>query len=295
VVTVPHAIHGHGAFSQTLRQGALVIAAVTLYFGVRGATEANPGPAMRNAGRLMALEDGLHVNWEHTIQQTVGAWPPVATAFNWIYIYGHWPVIAVSLGWLALRHPDVFTRARNAILMSGGIGLLVFMTVPVAPPRLADPALVDTVTAQNNAYRVLQPAAFTNQYAALPSLHVGWNLIISLAVMVAVRRVLVCVLAVSATVLMDLAVVVTANHYVIDVVVGAALATGAWLAAGRIARTGRRRVPPTVVERAAFHRATDASQADALFTVDRTGPDSAGRPRRGIARRRSRRPPRIRC
>jgi membrane-associated phospholipid phosphatase len=239
MVATSHPVRRSGALNQLLRQSGLVVAAVTLYFGVRGMTEADPGPALRNAGRLMALERVLHLDWERALQQTIGAWPPAATVFNWIYIYGHWPVIAASLSWLVLRHPDVFARARNAILMSGGVGLLVFMTVPVAPPRLADMGLVDTVTEQSSAYRLLQPAAFTNQYAALPSLHVGWNLIISLAVIAAVRRVWVRVVAVSATVLMDLAVVVTANHYVLDVVAGAAVAVGAWLVAARVARNGR--------------------------------------------------------
>jgi hypothetical protein len=240
------------AVNRLIGQGLLIVAAVLVYFGVRGVTEANPDPAFRNADRLMAVERFLHLNWEQTMQGGVDDWPGVVAVFNWIYIYGHWPVVAVGLTWLALRHPGVFTRARNAIAMSGAVGLLIFVTVPVAPPRLADPALIDTITEQSNAYRVLQPAAFTNQYAALPSLHVGWNLIISLAVIIAVRRLAVRVLAVAGTLGMDLAVVLTANHYVADVFAGAALATGAWLLAAHIGRRGpgvrpstrRRRSPP---------------------------------------------------
>jgi membrane-associated phospholipid phosphatase len=244
VVTAQHVPRSHGAFGQVARQiarqGALVAAAVGLYFGVRGMTEADPGPALRNAGHLMAVEEALHISWERTLQQAVGAESPAATVFNWIYIYGHWPVIVVSLTWLALCHPAVFARARDAILVSGGVGLVLFMTVPVAPPRLADPALVDTITQQSNAYRVLQPAAFTNQYAALPSLHVGWNLIVSLAAVAAVTRVWTRVLAVTAALSMDVAVVVTANHYVADVAAGAALSAGAWLLVDRLARRRRR-------------------------------------------------------
>ncbi len=73
------------------------------------------------------------------------------------------------------------------MMLSGAVGLVVFMTYPVAPPRLADPELVDTVTEFSTAYRVLQPPAFTNPYAAMPSLHVGWDLLIGIAVVVNAR------------------------------------------------------------------------------------------------------------
>ena len=53
---------------------------------------------------------------------------------NSIYIYGHWPVIAAVLGWLAWRRRDAFVVYRNALLISGVIGMLIVATFPVAPP-----------------------------------------------------------------------------------------------------------------------------------------------------------------
>jgi hypothetical protein len=58
------------------------------------------------------------------------------------------------------------------------MGLCVYTTYPVAPPRLAGMGFVDTITEQSSSYRVLQPPAFVNQYAAMPSLHVGWDLLV---------------------------------------------------------------------------------------------------------------------
>ena len=88
---------------------------------------------------------------------------------NWIYVWGHWPVIILTMLWLVLHHRDVFLRLRDGMLVSGALGLVVFVTYPVAPPRLVDPELIDTVTARSEAYRYLQPPNFVNQYAALPS------------------------------------------------------------------------------------------------------------------------------
>ena len=97
------------------------------------------------------------------------------------------------------------------MLLSGAIGMVIFALWPVAPPRLADLGLVDTVTEYSRSYRVLQPPAFTNQYAAMPSLHMGWDLLIGLAIIVAASRLWVRVIGGLLPVLMGWAVVATAE------------------------------------------------------------------------------------
>jgi hypothetical protein len=215
-----------------------MVSAVAAYFLVRGATEAKTADAVRNAARLVHVEQLLGLDREHALQALVLPHGWLSEVFTRIYIYGHWPVIALTLGLLAFRAPQVFARTRNAMLLSGSVGLTIFLSLPVAPPRLAGIGLVDTVDEQSHAYRVLQPAAFTNQYAALPSLHVGWNLLMGLALWAAARRWWLKVLAVAGPLVMATAVVVTANHYLVDVLAGATIATAAWLVAGRLAVRG---------------------------------------------------------
>jgi membrane-associated phospholipid phosphatase len=113
---------------------------------------------------------------------------------------------------------------RNALLISGAIGLVIFATFPVAPPRLTDLAVVDTVTLHSNAYRVLQPPAFVNQYAAMPSLHFGWDLLIGLALIRTATSRPMRLLGWIMPVLMAVAVILTANHYILDVFAGGAVA-----------------------------------------------------------------------
>ena len=143
---------------------------------------------------------------------------------NWIYIWGHWPVIVLTMLWLVLQHRHVFLRLRDAMLVSGGLGLVVFVSFPVAPPRLVDPDLVDTVTERSEAYRYLQPPNFVNQYAAMPSLHAGWDLLVGISIATAGGVLAVRVIGWVLPLLMAFAVVATANHYLVDVVAGVSLA-----------------------------------------------------------------------
>lgn len=215
-------------------QIAVIATAIAVYFLVRGATDSAAAEAVRNANKLVSFERALGIYHEPGLQQTLASAEMVRTALNWIYIWGHWPVIVVTLLWLARRNPDVFRRIRNAMMLSGGIGMVLFATFPVAPPRLADLGMADTVTLTSDAYRVLQPAVFTNQFAAMPSLHAGWNLLIGLAIIAAARRPLLRLVGVLLPMLMAASVILTANHYIVDVLAGTALTSVCWIVVPRL-------------------------------------------------------------
>jgi hypothetical protein len=207
-----------------LRQLAVVLLGVVVYFGVRGLTEGRPEQAVDHAHDVVALEHDLGIGWEHWFQSLLVGRDWLVDAANWVYIWGHWPVIAAVMLWLALRHRLVFLRLRNAMLLSGSVGLVIYASYPVAPPRLSGLGLVDTVTERSTAYRYLQPPAFVNQYAAMPSLHVGWDLLVGIAIISAASTVVLRIVGYLMPVLMATAVVLTANHYVIDGFAGSALA-----------------------------------------------------------------------
>jgi membrane-associated phospholipid phosphatase len=233
-----------GAWRTVPREILVVALGVVIYFSVRGLTASDAATAVENARTLVDLERSLGIAWEGSLQQLVIDSQWAVTLLNWIYIWGHWPVIATVLLWLALRHPAVYYRTRNAMIASGLIGIAIFVNYPVAPPRLAGMGLVDTVTAQSESYRVLQPPAFVNQYAALPSLHVGWDLLMGIAVMTASSRLLLRAVGVLMPLAMVAAVVLTANHYLVDVVAGVAVA----LTGLAVARVLERRRQPAAAE-----------------------------------------------
>ena len=91
--------------------------------------------------------------------------------------------IVVYFGVRTLTEGSPSAAARNAgwIMDAGVVGIIVFATFPVAPPRLLDVGMVDTVTQQSHAYRVLQPPSLVNRYAAMPSFHAGWDLLMGMA------------------------------------------------------------------------------------------------------------------
>ena len=213
--------------------GVAAVAALT-YFGVRNLTAGAADQALANAERLAELEERFHVAWEGSLQDALLGHGALLTLFNWIYIWGHWPVILTAAIVLYRLRPERYVLLRNAMFLSGAIGFLFFALLPVAPPRLVDPSLVDTVTLHSESYRALQPPGLTNQYAAFPSLHFGWNLLVGVAVWGATRNTALRLLSIMGPAAMGAAVVLTANHFVLDLAGGAAVVLLAlWVARRR--------------------------------------------------------------
>jgi membrane-associated phospholipid phosphatase len=212
---------GLGEFA---RQAALVACAVLLYFAVRGLTEGSEPRAITNGRNILEFEERLGVAIEQSVQAYVADSHVLATLSNWVYIWLHWPVIIATLLWLHRRHRFDYLLLRNAMFISGAVGLVVFALYPVAPPRLLDDGFVDTVTELSTSYRILQPPALVNEFAAMPSLHVGWNLLVGIALWRTSRHPSVRAIAILGPTLMAVAVVTTANHYVVDGIAGSVVA-----------------------------------------------------------------------
>jgi hypothetical protein len=228
--------HAHARWRHLLTEVGFVTAGIVAYFSARGLTEANPARAIAHSHDVVAFERWSHLYHEPFLQGLIIGHETVIDVLNWIYIWGHWPVIIVTLLWLVHSHPEPYRILRNAFFVSGMIGVCIFVLYPVAPPRLAGLGLYDTVSAQSHAYRVLQPPAFVNQYAAIPSLHVGWNLLIGIFVVRFARRTLLRVIGVLLPMAMTASVVLTANHYVIDALLGAIVALTGLVVSMRLAR-----------------------------------------------------------
>lgn len=231
-------------------QAVLVAGAVVVYFVVRDLTEGSRGAAEEHGRDIVDVEKALGIYLEETVNQPFADPGTLQTLANSIYIWGHWPVIAATMLWLAFQHTDILLRLRNAMLVSGAMGMAIVATYPVAPPRLTGLGLVDTVTETSTAYRVLQPPGFTNQYAAMPSLHAGWDLLVGISIATAATSVALRLVGYLMPVLMTISVVVTANHYVLDVVAGFALVLiGHWAALALERRRTNARAPDRVSQR----------------------------------------------
>jgi membrane-associated phospholipid phosphatase len=203
-----------------VRELLLIGGAAVTYVGVRALTEGSVGAAVDHGLAIFRIERVLGIAWEHDLQAEMLPHAWLVDLANWIYIWGHWPVIAIAAVALFSFRRDRYRLLRNAVLISGAIGFLFFALLPTAPPRLVDVGLVDTIVDQSSSYRALQPPSVTNQYAAMPSLHFGWNLLVGIVLFATTRSLLLRSFAVVMPVAMALSVVATANHWVLDVVVG---------------------------------------------------------------------------
>lgn len=206
-------------------QAVLLAPPALLYFVVRDLSAGQEREAFANAASIVNLEKALGLDWESTLQQRVLDTDWLVAFMNWVYIYGHFPLIALSLVLLFRLSRPEFLTLRNALVASGAIGLLCFALYPVAPPRLFAPHMYfDSLGELSASYQILQNPKLTNQFAAVPSFHVGWNLLVAFAIWRATRFRLLRLIAVIFPMLMMAAVVLTANHWLVDIVAGAAVA-----------------------------------------------------------------------
>lgn len=217
----------------------IVLFAIFIYFFIRGLMISSYELAVEHAYALLRFERALGIAWEENLQAWAHGVPGLIAAMNSIYIYGHWPVIALTLIWLLRSHRESFRLVRMAMVISGLIGFAFFALYPMAPPRLMpELAVVDTIMRDTSSYRVLQPPMFTNPYAAMPSLHVGWNLLMGIMIYRNSRHLFWRAFAVVMPVLMWVATVLTANHFVLDGLVGSivaltGLAIASWISQRR--------------------------------------------------------------
>jgi hypothetical protein len=205
---------------QIMIEVVILSIAALVYVLVRELTEGSPERAIANAEALLAFEQRLGIDHEHTLVALSIEHDWLRTFANWVYIWGHWPVIICVSTWLFVHHRERYLWLRNAVIASGMIGFAFFALVPMAPPRLSGLGYVDTITTWSNSYRIMQPPDYANLYAAMPSLHFGWDLLVGIALFTSTTVLALRVFACVMPTLMAFAVVATANHWILDVFVG---------------------------------------------------------------------------
>ena len=218
-----------GALSGWRRQLALFAGAYLLYTLGRYVTIGDYESAVDHADLIVDAERSLGIAVEHSTQEalrgTTWLW-----LLNHLYLAAQLVAVPAALVWLYLRAPQGYRRLRDVILWTWLISLPVYALFPVAPPRLADPNIVDTITTQTGfALDSKLTTALYNPLAAVPSLHAGFALAVGVAVVRQAGARWLQMLAASWPAAIGLAVVATGNHFVLDIA-ASILATLAGLA-----------------------------------------------------------------
>ncbi|MDV5149564.1 phosphatase PAP2 family protein [Streptomyces sp. SBC-4] len=226
-----------------LREFALVTALFLVYKLGRLVANGHEARAFRNADVVWDAERVLHLPGEETIQQLLMHGEPLIRAANTYYAAVHFPATLAFLGWLYWRRPAHYVWSRRVLAILTGAALALHLLMPLAPPRmLAATGLVDTARVYGPSVYGATPEAdsMANQFAAMPSLHFGWALMVAIGLIAATRS-RWRALWLLHPLLTLLVIVGTANHYWFDALAAAALLGLALLA---FRAPGRRGTPP---------------------------------------------------
>lgn len=221
---------------------ALVAVAFLLYFIVRASVVQRDEEAQRNAVDIIDLQRTLGFFWEQDLNAAILDYGVLIQLFDAIYFWMDFPlIVAIGLWLYFFGHRHQYTIARDALLASGAIALVVYHLYPVAPPRLLPPefGFVDTLNEFNHlAYQAQSTEFFVNPYAALPSLHIGWAVLVGGVLFWTTRNWLIRALAVFLPIGQFAAILFTANHYIIDAMAGVVVALMGLLIAMALQRWG---------------------------------------------------------
>ena len=215
-----------------------------LYSIGRNAIPSQEKVATAHGHSIEKLQNALHLNFEQSVNGWVFHHEWIAQVMDYYYATLHFIVTIGVMVWLFVKRPHIYRGARTVLFTTTLIALVGFAVYPLSPPRLLDPTrYYDTLVRFHTWGSLANPdiAKHSNQYAAMPSLHIGWALWCGLTLFMCARSKWVRGLGLAYPVFTLIVIVGTANHYIIDAVGGAiviAVAFGLqWMFSGHGAYT----------------------------------------------------------
>ena len=195
-----------------------------IYDYVKSLESVRMSASLHNGLDVLSAERWLHIDVESVSNHWLTSHETVMTLFVWWYQYSHISGTMAVLTCCYLWFPQMYRAARNSLLLTNCVGMLVFVLVPVMPPRLLPGAgYIDSVAVAGYGHNhggPVEPA----QFAAMPSLHLAWATWVALVAFAMLRSKPRRGLVFLYPTLTAISVVTTANHYVLDVAAGVSLA-----------------------------------------------------------------------
>jgi hypothetical protein len=224
------------------REALTALVLYEVYSAIRNLSEGTRAQAFRHARQLMHWQHMIGLNHEATLQSWALHSKPLIIFLNYVYGSLHFVITAGAVIWLYRRHPGDYPRWRNTLALTTVLALIGFVFWPLMPPRLlpANYGFVDTLAKYKTFWSFDSGAInkISNQYAAMPSLHFGWSLFCASSLAPRLRRRPARVAAALYPVLTLAAIVLTANHYVLDAAGGAVVFLTGYLLSRRFTRPG---------------------------------------------------------
>ena len=225
------------------RQIAIWFGFLLVYQAARGIADRNPAQAFENGLRVINVEQHVHGLIELSFQRFVDSSGFLVSVASWTYWNSEFTVVGLALLWVYLRRNDAFYRFRNAILLANVIGLVGYVVLPTAPPRMFPDFGFDDTLSQfaslNHGSGLINFVA--NPYAAMPSLHAADALILGVVLFAVCRNWFAKAIWALWPAWVWFSVMATGNHFWLDVAAGIFVALIALTIVYR--RELRRRLP----------------------------------------------------
>ena len=207
---------------------AFIALSYWVYSLIRDAVPTHETPAFQHARSVLDAEKAMGIDIELAVNHFVdavrwGDWHWLANVFDYYYAVMHFVVVIGVLVWVYARHPLNYRSTRTALYAANGVAGVVFWLYPLAPPRLLSaPHFIDTVVVYHTwgSWGSGGMAKVSNQFAAMPSLHIGWSLWAGLTLFMLSRRWWIRGLGLLYPVATLMVIIGTANHFVLDAVGG---------------------------------------------------------------------------
>ncbi|WP_244303867.1 phosphatase PAP2 family protein [Streptomyces lydicus] len=201
----------------------LIAVSYWTYSVIRNAVPEQKMKALRNADWIWQAEHSLGIAVEHTVNHAVNSVTWLIVTMNYYYATLHFIVTIGVLVWLYRWHPGRYAAARLALFATTGVALIGYYFYPLAPPRLMpDGGFIDTLVDHGTWGSMASGnlASMSNQYAAMPSMHIGWSLWCGITIALLARPLWCRVLGLLYPTTTLLVIVSTANHFWLDAVGG---------------------------------------------------------------------------
>jgi hypothetical protein len=224
-----------------------IILFYVVYSAIRnlhGGGSTAPPHAFEHAKQIISLERHLGIYHEETIQDLAMHWRPLILFANYFYGSFHFIVTIFAGVYLYTRWSDDYPRFRNTLGIATGLALIGFTLYALTPPRLLPTdsySFFDTLK-HDPAFWSFDSggaAQVSNQYAAMPSVHICWATWCAVALVPRLKHRLWKVLAFAYPFVTLVVIVITANHYILDAVGGLAIFLIGWYVSGVFTRAGR--------------------------------------------------------
>jgi hypothetical protein len=220
-----------------VRQLLLFAGAYYLYRIVRGVVDGQVTAAFSHARSVVHTERALHLFFEPSVQTwTIGrSW--LIHVADFTYVNAHFVITTAFLVWLYFWRNEAFYFVRNMFMFAMGMALVLYVLYPTAPPRfMPEWGFTDTVSDFFGQSASHSASVLYNPYAAMPSMHVAFALMIGITGLRLVKWRPARVFWAMYPLFISFVVIVTANHFWLDAAVGAVVAVASAYAAAALAR-----------------------------------------------------------